>query len=61
MYNNQDLTIIGRGKKYDLYKGNLFRIDKSKSRPTRYLAYNPSLNSPACFHQPLKFVDFNLI
>lgn len=51
-----DLSIIGRGKKYNYYRGNLYRIDKSKSKPTRYLAFNPAMNSPACFHQPLKFV-----
>jgi hypothetical protein len=61
LYDNIELDIIGRGKKYNLYKGNLYRIDKSKSKPTRYLAYNPALNSPACFHQPLKFVDFVLV
>ena len=56
-----DLTIIGRGKKYDFYRGNLYRIDKSSSKPTRYLAYNPAMNSPACFHQPKHFVEFQLV
>lgn len=61
LYIYLDLSIIGRGRSYDLYKGNLFRIDKSTNKPTRYLAYNPAMNSPACFHQPLKFVDFHLV
>jgi hypothetical protein len=51
-----DLYLIGRGYKQTTYIGNLFRIDRDRSKPTRYLAYNPSFNTPICFHQPLKFV-----
>ena len=58
-----DLKFVGRGKLIKEFKGNLFRIDKYKTQgyPTRYLAFNPGMNSPACFHQPLKFVDFKLV
>jgi hypothetical protein len=41
---NIDLYIIGRGIKQYYFKGNMFRIDKDRTKPTRHLAYNPAYN-----------------
>ena len=55
-----DLKIVGRGKIPSTLKGNFFRIDKSKTKSTRYLALNPTLAKPACFHRPAAFIDLIL-
>lgn len=60
-YLKVDLKIVGRGKIPSLLKGNLFRIAKSNSSKTRYLAASPTLTSPACFHRPAAFFDLILV
>lgn len=35
--------------------GNIFRIDKTTNKPTRYLAMNPTGTPTPCFHVPGKF------
>ena len=39
---------------------NLFRIDVTSGKATRYLAFNPTMTPTPCFHVPSKFEKFYL-
>ena len=49
------LETISRGKVVDRFKINLFRIDKSSSKPTKYLTWQPTMTPTPCFHFPSVF------
>jgi hypothetical protein len=55
------LDVIGRGKAQSKYKINLFRVDYTTGSPARYLTWQPTFASPACFHKPAYFQEITLI
>ena len=50
-----DLNIVLRNQGGNSFYANLFRLDYTSNRPTRYLAMNPTGTPTPCFHVPAKF------
>jgi len=55
------LETISRGKVADIFMINLFRIDKSSNKPTKYLSWQPTLTTNPCFHVPSVFQQIRLV
>jgi hypothetical protein len=56
-----DLSIVQRNEGGNSFYANIFRIDYTTDKPTRYLALNPTGTPTACFHVPSKFEKFTLL
>ena len=55
------LDIIDRGDDKDKFYINLFRIDVSSQKKTRYLSWQPTLTEVPCFHVPGVFEKITLV
>lgn len=56
-----DLSIVLRNETGNSFYANLFRLDYTKGKATRYLAMNPTGTPTPCFHVPSKFEKFTLL
>ena len=55
------LDLISRGQPLKHFKINLFRIDVTSGKTTKYLAWQPTKTSTPCFHVPSVFQDITLV
>lgn len=56
-----DLAVALKNEAGNTFYANLFRLDYSTNKPTRYLAMNPTGTPTPCFHVPSKFEKFTLL
>lgn len=56
-----DLNIALRNQGGNSFYANLFRLDYTSNKPTRYLAMNPTGTPTPCFHVASKFEKFVLL
>jgi len=54
------LDVLGRGKDIKKFWINLFRIDYTKNKETKYLSWMPTMTATPCFHVPAVFQEINL-